>query len=350
MENCKLDEKRISELRTLWASYLKDMPETEKNKISEQVPKINEQWKIYREKIRESNLTLREYTNIKANDDANLPGNYLCNFLERTTPEFFGSSKPGNANNFEVKMNNDGKTYSILKHLSGSKVGGKTNESEARYFYEKNVKTILENIIKCEHPLGKIDIVEGAEYAAKQFLRKIAVLEHPCDFLSIYSDETIDELYREFSEEKQETNLENKDKPNKKTNLKKNYEIRQIVDTIFELDSSEVTRVLISRFLWKFANTKEIVDKDTPNVIFYGPPGTGKTYEVKKSLDFVCQGDRTRYEIVQFHPSFTYEDFIDGIKPKGVSSDGNIKFELVNGIFKSFCQKAKKNPQKLIFP
>ena len=49
---------------------------------------------------------------------------------------------------------------------------------------------------------------------------------------------------------------------------------------------------------------------------------------------------------MQFHPSFTYEDFIEGIKPKGVTKDGNIKFELVDGIFKNFCKKAKANPTK----
>ena len=61
---------------------------------------------------------------------------------------------------------------------------------------------------------------------------------------------------------------------------------------------------------------------------------------------FICQGDTSRYEVLQFHPSFTYEDFIEGIKPKGVSKDGNIRFELVNGIFKNFCIKAKEYPKK----
>lgn len=66
-------------------------------------------------------------------------------------------------------------------------------------------------------------------------------------------------------------------------------------------------------------------------------------------MDFICQGDRSRYEFVQFHPSFTYEDFIEGIKPKGVTADGNIKFELVDGIFKRFCKKAKANPDKKFY-
>jgi len=93
-----------------------------------------------------------------------------------------------------------------------------------------------------------------------------------------------------------------------------------------------------------YTNTKGIADEDSPNVILFGPPGTGKTHTVKESLDFLCQGVRDRYEYITFHPSFTYEDFIEGIKPKGVSEDGNIRFELVNGIFKSFCIKAKADP------
>ena len=98
--------------------------------------------------------------------------------------------------------------------------------------------------------------------------------------------------------------------------------------------------------MWRFVNSKAIADTNNPNVILYGPPGTGKTFSVKSGLDFVCQGDTSRYEVLQFHPSFTYEDFIEGIKPKGVSKDGNIRFELVNGIFKNFCIKAKKQPEK----
>src|SRR5690606_29141005 len=90
------------------------------------------------------------------------------------------------------------------------------------------------------------------------------------------------------------------------------------------------------------ANTKGIADENSPNVILYGPPGTGKTYQVTNSLDFVCQGEKTRYKMLQFHPSFAYEDFIEGIKPKGVTKDGNIKFELVDGVFKLFCKEAKQ--------
>lgn len=89
-----------------------------------------------------------------------------------------------------------------------------------------------------------------------------------------------------------------------------------------------------------------LLDFDSPNIILYGAPGTGKTYEVFKKMEFLKDVDGAVVHKMQFHPSFTYEDFIEGIKPMGVSENGNIKFELVNGVFKKFCMKARENPEK----
>ncbi len=79
--------------------------------------------------------------------------------------------------------------------------------------------------------------------------------------------------------------------------------------------------------------------KTSNNIIFYGAPGTGKTYLVKETLKQICP-DEEYYEFVQFHPSYTYEDFIEGIKPY-IDKDGSMKFKPKNGIFKDFCEKAK---------
>ncbi len=67
-------------------------------------------------------------------------------------------------------------------------------------------------------------------------------------------------------------------------------------------------------------------------VILYGPPGTGKTrmvMDLKKYLE--THGELGKFEVVQFHRKFSYEDFIEGYKPSG---NGFIK---KNGIFKDFC-------------
>ena len=105
-----------------------------------------------------------------------------------------------------------------------------------------------------------------------------------------------------------------------------------------------------SAALWYLGSGTKVDDFPTdeqPNVIFYGAPGTGKTYFVKNMIDLVCQGDTSRYEWVQFHPSYTYEDFIEGIKPTGITQNGSVKLELVNGIFKNLCIRAKndKDPE-----
>ena len=51
------------------------------------------------------------------------------------------------------------------------------------------------------------------------------------------------------------------------------------------------------------------------------------------------------YKVVQFHPSFSYEDFIDGVKPVG-NKDGNLQLGLVNGIFKEMCIEAYKELER----
>ena len=164
------------------------------------------------------------------------------------------------------------------------------------------------------------------------------MLDNISDFIHIYSTQWLEELYTDIIGGDDESIFV------------MNHKICSEVKELFSIDEKDPSQlILLSRFLWEYVNTSAIADTDNPNVIMYGPPGTGKTYSVVKSLDFVCQGDSSRYEILQFHPSFTYEDFIEGIKPKGVSKDGNIRFELVNGIFKNFCIKAKDNPEKTFY-
>lgn len=53
-----------------------------------------------------------------------------------------------------------------------------------------------------------------------------------------------------------------------------------------------------------------------------------------------------RYRVVTFHPSFSYEDFIRGIRPVMTAEDGTTQFRLVDGIFKQICDEARANPSK----
>ena len=90
------------------------------------------------------------------------------------------------------------------------------------------------------------------------------------------------------------------------------------------------------------------------NIIFRGAPGTGKSYLAKQiAADIVSDGATDNYteltdeqkkqiEFVQFHPSYDYSDFVEGLRPK-MNEDGTMGFELYDGIFKSFTDKARRN-------
>lgn len=81
------------------------------------------------------------------------------------------------------------------------------------------------------------------------------------------------------------------------------------------------------------------------NIILQGAPGVGKTYAAKRlAYSIMGEKDDSRIEFIQFHQNYSYEDFIMGYKP---NADGG--FELKNGIFYTFCNKAKNDPDRKYF-
>ena len=79
--------------------------------------------------------------------------------------------------------------------------------------------------------------------------------------------------------------------------------------------------------------------KANHNIILSGAPGTGKTYMAKQIADKLTGGDKSRIGFVQFHPSYDYTDFVEGLRPTPPSGS-TIGFERKDGIFKEFCEKA----------
>lgn len=84
------------------------------------------------------------------------------------------------------------------------------------------------------------------------------------------------------------------------------------------------------------------------NLILYGPPGTGKTYElINNYINFFIDKNgekktKQRYEMITFHQSYSYEEFIEGIRPS-FDDDDELKYKIEPGIFLQIAEKARED-------
>jgi 5-methylcytosine-specific restriction protein B len=300
--------------------------------------RVDNAWQYFRNKITNGTFTLEDFANTIPNIKERSiidKGGYLMNFLERTSSKSYGSSKPGNAFNYGIKMNNDNTSYTLATNREED-----VDHTTATSAFDLNIKPFLQSIIINEDGNKtsieqKIQLIESADnyISATQLLRKIAALEHPNDLMPIYQDSTIDKLFKRFCDSEDVT-----------TNLGKNYAIVQKLKLLFndgkEFQPSEL--YILSQFLWRLENAQTIFDPANKNVILYGAPGTGKTFTVLEALELLTKGDSNFYKVIQFHPSYSYEDFIEGIRPTGIVGS-SLNLQVVNGTFKEFCIKAKND-------
>jgi 5-methylcytosine-specific restriction protein B len=85
------------------------------------------------------------------------------------------------------------------------------------------------------------------------------------------------------------------------------------------------------------------------NIILYGPPGTGKTHRLQSVFMPGYEGRTAagvvvrRFEFITFHQNYSYEDFVEGIRPV-VRPDGSVAYEVRPGVFRRVCERAKADP------
>ena len=82
--------------------------------------------------------------------------------------------------------------------------------------------------------------------------------------------------------------------------------------------------------------------KDKKQVVFQGPPGTGKTYVAREIAKHLA-GTDDRVTLVQFHPSYSYEDFVQGYRPK-ITDGGQVRYVLRSGPLSRVAEDAEKEP------
>ena len=289
-------------------------------------------FKEYVGKIRNETLTLDDYTNRKV-----IKENYFCNFMENASTKLYGSASVGNAKYFGIKLNEDGETYYVSKSIEKEKSNLNKQDAEIKFkeILLPELMKICEKVnVDKEDDIFKI-VEQNNPIPSRVMLRKIVAMNNPGKFLYIYSDEAINTIYDFF--------LPNE---NDETNIEKNYKLTSELIKIFQKKDNEDDNfylIRLSSFIWSIFGSS--IKLEAKNMILHGAPGTGKTFSIKNTIKNIIlkQGGNIDKQLVftQFHPSYSYEDFIDGIKPSGIDEKtGQLQFELKNGNFKELCRIA----------
>lgn len=108
----------------------------------------------------------------------------------------------------------------------------------------------------------------------------------------------------------------------------KNPEIIEMIESLLNGASTMPTSSLLDNLAEQLKHSR--------NLILHGAPGTGKTYLAKQ----IAEKMGAETDFVQFHPSYDYTDFVEGLRPIKSEADGQIGFERKDGVFKEFCERA----------
>lgn len=313
---------KIEQLKTEWKKWDKSW-----NSQAEYDAFIE---KYKKDKLEE--LALEDYTNIKENEQTE----YFTHWLERKT-ENCGKFRTASSYAYGIyKVNPNSIQDESERKSSKFKAHDEQYKKSQNYLDEDTAKQYFETTVRpIIVDLAKFKDLETTRPLDINYARKIAYMYNVKELIPIYKKEVLESI-ADFLGIKDNIDF---------SSYKATQPILEKIKEVFAI-KEDITIELsqkIASFLWE--NFGKSVSFDSKNIIYYGAPGTGKTYTVQNAVrQRVLQNGDDLNEVslfTQFHPSFGYEDFIEGLKPQ--VNAGATELKLTNGKFKIFCKKAMQN-------
>jgi hypothetical protein len=263
-------------------------------------------------------MKVRQYTNLRKGDGPD----YFTYWIERKTTHC-GGFRAASSFGYGVyhAKGTDGYRTAEQRRKHASKAVIQLGDAET--YFDKVRGVLLD--------LKGFKLLEEVKPLDINFARKVAYLYNPDKLLPIFKNEVILAIAKFFGI---------KDRISTDDYQATAVVLQELVK-LWKLDqpSFELTQ-LLGGFLWKYFG--KAFDLEHKNIIFYGAPGTGKTYSVMEGIrqKIALEGSDPNQVVAfaQFHPSYSYEDFIEGLRP--VDPGNGMRLVLQAGRFKAFCKQA----------
>jgi hypothetical protein len=321
--------------------------------------RVAEEWRLFLDWRRNEpihDLTLERYTSLLGDGG----GIYFTNLIERRTTRC-GRFRPASSAGYGIYRVKpaDGKRDEAPRFSIPTQINGRTTRAEvglpmAIAAFESSVRPVL-------MALSSYDLRRDLRPLEINFARKVAYMYNPGNLLALYKNEVIRRIGSFLNiSEKQLDGYRATQAIKDRLTVEWGVSVEDVCswgigelrewrladgrplddDEIRLTREFEVSQKLTSFLYQRFGLS---VDFEHKNLVYYGPPGTGKTHRVTEAIAQRVLAEGFKFEdmceIVQFHPSYSYEDFIEGLKPVNVAG-GGISLAVRPGVFKRFCKKA----------